>query len=69
MFTLLDLEVKAPEIHRSTPFEYVLTAEPQQIVEKCTQSVPLAKPRVVEVAIVERIPGLPKWMASSLIEE
>ena len=69
MFSALDPEVKATEIHRSTPFEFALTAEPQQLVLKCGQPVQFASPRAVEVVPVERIPRLPKWIASSLAEE
>ena len=69
MFSTLGPEVKATEIHRSTPFEFAVTAEAQQFVQKCAQPVKYASPRTTEVVHVELIPRLPEWIASIPAEE
>ena len=55
----------APEIYRSSPFEYVLTAEASQIVGSCSKPVPLTGPWMMKVGGVQTTPALPKWMSLS----
>ena len=66
MFSILDPKVKAAEIHRSTPFEFAVTAEPQRLVQKCAQPVQFASPQTSEVVVVKLIRRRPEWIASIL---
>jgi hypothetical protein len=56
-------DTQAPEVYRSSPFEYVVTAEPLQIVVTCGEAIPWARPWVKKEAKLERVPSLPQWMA------
>ena len=57
-------QTKAPEVYRNTPFEYVLTAEPRQLVEIHTQLIPSNAAWVAVMVPLERKPPLPQWMTT-----
>jgi hypothetical protein len=59
----LGSEVKAPEIYRNSPFEYVLTAEMGQAQVVYAKPLPAAQQRVIKVATVQIAPPLPAWMS------
>ena len=58
----LEPEVKAPEIYRNTPFEYVLTAEMGQAHIACAKLLPAGQLRVARASTVQISPPLPAWM-------
>jgi hypothetical protein len=55
-------DAQAPEVYRSSPFEYMVTAEPAHVVVKCSEPIPSARVWVKKDAKVERVPALPVWM-------
>jgi len=55
--SFLEPETKKPEIHRNTPFEYALTAEPQHTpvtsgLRVCSVELKFSKPSVLRLASV-----------------
>ncbi len=55
-------EVKAPEIYRNSPFEYLLTAEMGQVHVVCAKPLSAAQQRVAKVGTIQITPSLPAWM-------
>ena len=56
------LKTQTPEVYRSSPFQYVVTAEPLQMVVTCGEAIPGAGPWVKKEGKVQRVPSLPAWM-------
>jgi hypothetical protein len=55
-------DAQAPDVYRSSPFEYVVTAEPGHVVVKCSEHISSARVWVKKDAKVQRVPALPVWM-------
>lgn len=53
---------RAPEVYRSTPFEYMMTAEALQFLLTCTQRVPTTGAWTDNPGTLEHLPPLPDWM-------
>jgi len=60
----LEAAPEAPEIHRSSPFEHVQTAETVAVVTTLSKPISSAGPWVTKVGTIVVKPSLPQWMTS-----
>ena len=60
MFTVTEPQIQAPEVYRSTPFEYLMTAEPGHTVVTCTILISAEQRWVAKTA------PFPDWMGLRL---
>lgn len=60
--TFAALKTQTPEVYRSSPFQYVVTAEPVQMVVTCGEAILGAGPWVKKEGKIQRVPSVPQWM-------